>query len=338
MDALTEIARAVLYEGYILWPYRRTAIKNQQRWTFGGVYPGAFAAKSGGSDRAVVRTECLAEANAGARLDVRIRFLHVVARQVMALQADHLIPIDQLTIGAERFLSWDEATEREWAGYLVLKDGPVTDTISMTVDGGKVEEPLRDVAGEKRGALIRSWESLHAEIAVTAIPSATGIYRLSVDVRNTTPWKGDHRPDAMRHTLVSIHTVLRLERGEFISLTDPPERFAAESSTCRNDGMWPVLVGNEGARDTILASPIILYDYPRIAPESPGDMFDGGEIDQMLILNVLTMSEAEQQEMRDSDPRAREILDRCTTMSRDELMRLHGTIRSIRPLTEAEPS
>ena len=39
------------------------------------------------------------------------------------------------------------------------------------------------------------------------------------------------------------------------------------------------LVGEIGAMDAILASPIILYDYPQIAPESPGDLFDGGEID-----------------------------------------------------------
>jgi hypothetical protein len=106
------------------------------------------------------------------------------------------------------------------------------------------------------------------------------------------------------------------------------------AAACQNDGLWPVLVGDGDERDTLFASPIILSDYPQIAPESPGDMFDGGEIDQMLILNVLTMSEDEQREMRESDPRAREILDRCTSMSPNDLMRLHGTIRSIRPLTE----
>ena len=42
-DRVEEIAAAVLYEGYILWPYRRSALKNQRRFTFGGVYPPAHS-------------------------------------------------------------------------------------------------------------------------------------------------------------------------------------------------------------------------------------------------------------------------------------------------------
>ncbi len=41
MDALRKIADAVLYEGYVLWPYRRSALKNTRRFTFGGVTPDA---------------------------------------------------------------------------------------------------------------------------------------------------------------------------------------------------------------------------------------------------------------------------------------------------------
>jgi hypothetical protein len=77
----------------------------------------------------------------------------------------------------------------------------------------------------------------------------------------------------------------------------------------------------------VLASPIILDDHPRIAPESPGDLFDGGEIDQMLVLNILSLSDEEKAEMRDSDPRAREILERTEALSEAELMNLHGAVR-----------
>ena len=49
-----------------------------------------------------------------------------------------------------------------------------------------------------------------------------------------------------------------------------------------------MLVGEEGERDTMLSSPIILYDYPQIAPESPGSLFDGTEIDEILSLRILT--------------------------------------------------
>jgi hydrogenase maturation protease len=88
-----------------------------------------------------------------------------------------------------------------------------------------------------------------------------------------------------------------------------------------------VLVGEPGERTTILSSPIILEDYPRVAPESPGDLFDGGEIDQLLTLNILSLTDEEKAEMRDSDPRAREILERTEALSDEELMRLHGAIR-----------
>jgi hypothetical protein len=81
-------------------------------------------------------------------------------------------------------------------------------------------------------------------------------------------------------------------------------------------------------RSTVLCAPIILSDYPEIAPESPGDLFDGGEIDQLLILNILSLTDEEKREMRDSDPRAREILERTEALSEDELMRLHGARRS----------
>jgi hypothetical protein len=90
-----------------------------------------------------------------------------------------------------------------------------------------------------------------------------------------------------------------------------------------------VLVGEEGEHDTVLSSPIILPDYPQVAPESPGDLFDSTEIDQMLVLNILSLTDEEKREMRDSDPRAREILERTESLSEDQLMRLHGAIREM---------
>jgi hypothetical protein len=77
----------------------------------------------------------------------------------------------------------------------------------------------------------------------------------------------------------------------------------------------------------MLSSPIILEDFPRVAPESPGDMFDGGEIDQLLILNILALTDEEKAEMAATDARSREILERVEALTPDQLMALHGTIR-----------
>jgi hypothetical protein len=88
-----------------------------------------------------------------------------------------------------------------------------------------------------------------------------------------------------------------------------------------------VLAGHD--RDLVLSSPVILYDHPRIAPESPGQLFDSGEIDEILSLRTLTMTDAEKAEARATDPRAATIVDRCDAMSGDDMQRLHGARREV---------
>jgi hydrogenase maturation protease len=87
----------------------------------------------------------------------------------------------------------------------------------------------------------------------------------------------------------------------------------------------------------MLSSPIILYDYPQIAPESPGDLFDGAEIDEILSLRIMTMTEEEKQEMRESDDRARRILERTETLPEEQLMKLHGALRGLRTIRGGTP-
>ena len=129
-------------------------------------------------------------------------------------------------------------------------------------------------------------------------------------------------------SLVSTHTILGVrDGGEFVSLLDPPEEFKEAVAGCQNTGTWPVMVGEEGERDCMLSSPIILYDYPQIAPESPGDLFDGTEIDEILTLRIMTLTDAEKREMRSVDEHARRILERTETMPGEELMRMHGVMK-----------
>jgi hypothetical protein len=284
-DTVGRIADAVLYEGYILWPYRRSATKNRQRWTFGGVYPSAHSAAHP-DDPSVLQAQVLLEGSDD--VDVRVRFLHVVERSLLSAAGER---VDEL----DGHLAWDEATEHE------------VGLGSFEIPDGTQEEPLPS------GTIVRTWRELRGAVDVSV---ADG--RVTVRIENTTPWSGNSREDALRQTFCSTHAILRTRDGAFISATE---------SDCENVGLWPVLVGEEGARDTMLAAPIILGDYPQIAPESPGDLFDATEIDELLILNVLALTREEQAEMRASDPRAREILDRCAALSPEDLMRLHGTFR-----------
>lgn len=316
MDAVREIADAVLYEGYVLWPYRRSALKNTRRFTFGGVYPPAHSGAHP-DDAASMQTQVLVEGGPGARADVRVRFLQVVRRQLFRDGA----PVEELTAGGTRYVSWEEAREREVAAVSML-GAPVR--VPIAIPAGRDEEALDE------GSIVRTWHALEGGVTVATEPVADGVHRLTVRIENRTPFTGATREDALERTFCSTHTILRARNAALVSATDPPEALRAAVEACRNEGAWPVLVGEPGERHTMLSSPIILEEYPRVAPESPGDLFDGGEIDQLLTLNILTLTDEEKEEMRASDPRAREILDRTEALSEQELTRLHGAIRDLR--------
>jgi hypothetical protein len=268
-DPVRAIADAVLYEGYVLWPYRRSALKNRQRWTFGGVYPRGWPQD---------RSEVSAQVSHSGTLDVSVRFLQVVHRQVEAFGS----PVDE----ARGHLTWDEAVERE------VRPGPFEITA-----GASSEDVGHGVV------LRRSWQSLHGTVFVQ-----DG----RVIIRNDGEWDGSSREETVRRTFCSLHAVLRAEW------------FDTDHESRSGEGLWPVVVDDR----TMLASPIILEDRPRVAPESPGDFFDGGEIDQLLVLNILALTDEEKAEMRATDPRAREILERTESLSQEQLMALHGrTVR-----------
>ena len=326
---MKKIAEAVLYEGYILWPYRRSAKKNQQRWTFGGVYPRAYSEARGEDDPWIMQTQCPLSGDEESAIEVRVRFLHVTERKVGVIKGETLEFVEELRVGGELYLPWDEATEREIAvGRFKLSELlESTKRVGIDIPGGSSEEPLADPTGEVAGALVRSWRALCGTVEVEAEPLREGLFRVTVRISNTTPWGGEDRESTLRQTFASTHTVLEVEGGEFVSLMDPPEPFREAVRGCENLKTWPVLVGEEGEQNMLLSSPIILYDYPQIAPESPGDLFDGGEIDQLLILNILTLTDEEKEEMRASDPRARDILTRCESLSPEQLMNLHGVVR-----------
>jgi hypothetical protein len=336
VDAVRKIAEAVLYEGYVLWPYRKSAMKNQQRWTFGGVYPRAYSEARGEDDPWLMQTQCLVGGDKQSVIDVKVRFLHVTERKVGRRSGEILEFVEELQVGSEHYLPWDEATEREITiGQCRLSELLETPGMArIDIPGGSGQEALASPAGEVHGALVRSWRGLSGAVEVETKALREGIFRLTVRITNTTPWEGEDRESTLRQTFCSTHTMLEVAGGEFVSMTDPPDEVRRLAEGCENKKTWPVLVGEEGARNLLLSSPIILSDYPQIAPESPGDMFDGGEIDQLLILNILTLTDEEKAEMRASDPRAREILERCESLSQEELMNLHGAIRKFRVLRD----
>ena len=118
-------------------------------------------------------------------------------------------------------------------------------------------------------------------------------------------------------------------------MLEPPEWARTAVDGCHNVGTFPVLAGVDGGRDVMLSSPIILYDHPTIAPESPGDLFDATEIDEILTLRILTLTDDEKRAVSALDGRGKALLERTEALAREQLMGLHGTFRGLQPVNES---
>ena len=294
--AVEKIAAAILYEGYILYPYRPSAIKNRQRWNFGTLYPRVYAQAQRPEEPYRLVAECLVESDAEATLDVRLRFLQLL-RQPNAPA-----------------LAWDEAVERTSEHTNLLLTDLIASPLSLTLqmDG-----------------------NLQIDLTIAVQMLDSGAAKLHLDVQNTShlpSGAGAQRDEALPLSFVSAHLLLGIAHGQFVSLLDPGETYRESAAACANQGVFPVLAGDEPERSIMLCSPIILYDYPKIAPESEGDFFDGAEMDEMLTLRVLTLTDAEKQEMRNGDPRARRILERTEALTSDAMLKAHGVIRGLRDI------
>lgn len=333
MEAVEKIAAAVLYEGYLLWPYRRSALKNQKRWTFGCVFPAAFSETAGTGDPWEMQTQCLV-CGREPSVAVKVRFLQVVERKVGKRAASGGLEfVEALQVGAERYLAWDEARERELnTGVLRLDDLATPRRFALSLPAGSDEEPLTAPDGAHAGALVRTWRSLQGEVEVHTQAVQPDTFQVTVRITNQTPWHGEDRETTLKQSLLSTHTILQVADGEAVSLTDPPEALREAAGRCRNLHTWPVLAGESGAKRYLLSSPIILPDYPQIAPESPGELFDNAEIDQLLFLNILALTDEEKREMGATDPRARAILERTESLTVDDFMQMHGALRDFRAL------
>ena len=140
----------------------------------------------------------------------------------------------------------------------------------------------------------------------------------------------------MRHSLVAVHTLLAVDDGALRLAARPGRRRARCGRGCTSDGTFPVLIGDDDT--VVLSSPIILYDHPEVAPESDGDLYDATEIDEILALRVLTLTDDEKAEARATDPRAAAIVDRIDDMEPEVWARLHGTHARVPRRGERAPS
>jgi hydrogenase maturation protease len=351
LGRIKDIANAVLYEGYILYPYRPSSIKNRQRWTFGSVFPQAFAGRQG--DASTMQTQLLMRGSDSATIGVHVRFLQVLTREVGSRRRPvtyrseatdtSVMLVPRLEVDGKEFLAWEEAMEREVA----LSELSVGDLVRaprkqpFRFDSTRSAEPIHNSQNEAVGLLIRSSCAIEGSVELSAETLTADVHRITVRIDNLTQLSDVECSDrnmAQRRALASTHTILDARDGAFLSLMDPPEELREASANCDNQGTWPVLVGKTGDADAMLSSPIILYDYPDIAPESPGDLFDATEIDEILTLRILAMTDAEKREMASTDARARALLERTHGLTAAQLAQMHGVMRPAHEVSRAAGS
>ncbi|MFD8968660.1 hypothetical protein ACFV0C_27345 [Streptomyces sp. NPDC059568] len=342
------VADALLFEGYVLYPYRASARKNQLRWQFGVLVPPSWAEAHG--EHAEQRTECLLEPRRADRLDVELRFLQVRRRTVerRVPGGDGWSEVPRLDLADRVLVPWDEGEEERVEQRIPL--GQLAGegrTLRFDRPCGVAREPVRDHRGTGRtvGRLVRHSRALTGEIrlATEPLPGPYGALRLTATVRNMSEWapeghESDDREAALPYSLIGAHLLLGLPGGRFLSMTDPPEWARTAVRSCRNEHTWPVLAGGAGRDDVLLSSPIILDDHPEIAAESPGPLYDATEIDEILSLRTAALTEQEKREARGTDARAAEVIDLVDGMPAEVMERLHGAIRGLREVTGERPA
>ncbi|MCZ4558790.1 hypothetical protein O4215_24815 [Rhodococcus maanshanensis] len=328
------VADAVLYEGYLLYPYRASSRKNQSRWQFGVLGPPG-ASSAGVGEEPSLSAQCVLargapEGERAAQVTVTLRFLQLQARSVQeASGAGGYRAVDELVVGARSWLSWDEAVEREIElPAVALSELAVARGFPIDVAGGTDTEELLAPDGSTAGRIVRSRLPIAATVTLGAAED-DGFTRLLVEVRNTGPETID-KDLAVARSLIGAHAIVTVRDGSFVSLLEPPDAAAGPVARVAHHRCFPVLAGTRGETDMVLISPIILYDYPEVAAQSDGALFDSTEIDEILTLRVMAMTEEEKAQARATDPLAAQIVDRCDAMTPEAMQRLHGTFRDPR--------
>jgi hypothetical protein len=329
LAAARRVADAVLYEGYLLYPYTAAAAKNRLRWQFGVLGPPGAAVRGEG-EPARLAAQFLLRAGPAARLTVHLRALHLQSRDVEAGADGHFVPVGELWVDADLWTSFDEASEVEVTVPVAVADLRAGFRSPVAVPAAREVQPLLDRAGAEVGRVVRRREAVTAETLLRADEVAHGVLRVTAEAVNTTGSVPPGKDAAARHSLLGAHLLVTVDDGGFASLLDPPAGLAEAAADCNRDRWFPVLAGEEGEDDLLLVSPIILYDHPVVAPESAGPLYDSTEIDEILTLRVLTLSDEEKAAARATDPRAAAVVDRCETMPPQVLARLHGVLREPR--------
>ncbi|TFE67522.1 hypothetical protein [Methylacidiphilum caldifontis] len=329
LDQARQLARTLLYEGYILWPYHPKALKNNPstRFQFGVLMPKSNE-HSLHYETSSTFSYLFFIAPHTSTLEIWLRFLQLQKRIVEEKRDGDYLPVEKLFFSNKWFVSWDEAIEHELFYSFSLEQLKNNQEIFLEVPG------KTQIEDYPFGRILRQTETLKAHIKLNCTEKES-ITVFSIQLENTNQSRNASeaysRELLLKRAFLSTHFIFKLQPGQFISQQDPPPFLQPLIHSFNfQGGLWPILLSN----NLVIASPIIIEDYPQIAPESQGDDFDSTEIEELLALSTLGLSTEEKELAEATDPKVQQIFKRWNESQLDSLVRLHGVIRKMRRIPE----
>ncbi len=314
-SVLKNLANTLLYEGYSLFPYHRSAIKNQKPIPFGVIYPKKYNEYNQHAHSSM-KSECIIAGNDDLSLNISVRFLHLIK-----IKADKQNTKENVQDEAE--CDWQTIEREINSGDLKVSE-LIKNKKTIQISFDKLNEDNND---EIKVNYINSVSEISGKVVIEAsfVKNVENIFRITVSVSNDSLLENAEkitRDEALPQSFLSTHIILNAIDGEFISSQNPTENFTSVVSQCENIGTWPILV--DESNTTMLSSPIILYDYPKINPQSKGDLFDSLEIEEALMLHFAVMSDDEKNRIAKSDEKLRAMINKVSNVTPEELINLHG--------------
>jgi hypothetical protein len=334
---LENLTQTLLYEGYALYPYYRSAIKNQKPVPFGVIFPSDYNNYHEHS-HSNMQSQCIISGGDDLTVNIHVRFLHL--RKTELFQADNkgdtYVPVVSLEIGGNTYQAGWQTIERK----ISTEDIPVSELISnckiipVEFDNMNEGEIILNEEKEVAAKRIINVSEIKGSIKMEAdaVKEMPGSFRITVTVTNTTPVENAEsvsRDEVFLQSFLSTHIILQTRQGEFISHQDPPEEWKHAIASCNNINTWPMLIDKNNS--TLLSSPIILYDYPEINPQSSGDLFDSTEIEEALLLHVNLLSDEEKKRIGSNDEKLQAMLNKVNSMTPEDLNIYHSMMKDSAP-------
>ncbi len=341
-DSIIEnLTRTLLYEGYSLFPYYRHAVKNQKPIPFGVVYPHDYHTYNEHAHAEMV-TDCIVSGDENLKININVRFLHLIKTEILNKEikeskGENFVPVYELNLNNELYQSGWQTIERKISSgdlFVALQNEKIIN-LPFKFEEESESENIEDVNSEIVGKKITSILPVEGTVVIKLIPleNMKNVYRVIVFINNNAAVmnaKTVSRDEIFPQSFLSTNTILHATNGEFISIQNPGEKWEAIIEQCKNKDTWPILI--DESNTTLLSSPIIVYDYPKINPKSKGDLFDSLEIEEALMLHFSVMSDEEKRKIAQSDEKLRAMLNKVSQVTPDEIISLHGGFSDISQL------